>query len=70
MPKIELPDNAREQDVRAVRQAAARARRNAQIEEAYPDLRDKYGWERAMQKLAERHHCSFATVRQVLKGRR
>ena len=67
---VSIPEDASERDERRVRQAAERAKRNAEIREAYPTLRDEHGRDEALEILAERHACSPATVREVLYGRR
>jgi len=65
---ITLPDGATDRERRRVQQEAERVRRNAQIREAYPALREKHGWREAMQVLADRHNCSSSTVRAVVRG--
>lgn len=67
---VTLPADATEDDVRRVKETARIVRRNVRIRREYPELRDRLGWEDAMMKLADRHGCSFSTVRQVLRGNR
>jgi transcriptional regulator GlxA family with amidase domain len=69
MPEIltfHAPADAPERDLRRLEQDAEVARRNAQIDRRYPNLRDQYGRDAAMEALADRHDVSPRTVRRVV----
>lgn len=63
---LPIPEGASERD----RQRIEQVNRNLRIRAGYRRLKKRYGWERAMEKLAERHGCSKSTVRKVINGRR
>lgn len=65
---IEVPSDAPDRDLRRVRQEAEVATKRAKMRRAYPDLRDEYGRDEAMRRLASRHCCSPRTVERAIYG--
>jgi len=70
---VKIPAGAEPDDVRSIRDAVARAKRNAAIREAYDDLRDENGrfpdgYEAARERVAKQFSVSKSTVTHVLKG--
>ena len=66
---VTLSEDATDDDVRRVRETARIVRRNVRIRRQYPELRDEYGRDEAFRRLAEKHHCSIWTVRDILYDR-
>jgi hypothetical protein len=62
---INIPDKLPRPD----RDRLERVNRNIQIRDAYPQLRDQLGRDKALSVLAERHGLSPASVREVVYGR-
>jgi hypothetical protein len=66
MITFEVPADAPEADLRSVRHATDRAREKAQIRRRYPALREKHGWEGALEKLAAETRYSKSFIRKIV----
>ena len=63
---LPIPDAASERDAQRIRQV----NRNLRIRAAYDDLRDEYGRDEALCRLARRHSLQPRTVRAIVYGLR
>jgi len=63
---LPIPDAASERDAQRIRQV----NRNVAIRRSYPELRDEYGRDKALEILADRHNVSPGTARRIVYKQR
>jgi CRISPR/Cas system-associated endoribonuclease Cas2 len=70
LPVYDIPEEASERDLQRIRDAVDIAKRNARIRVQYSEFREKYGWETALEMLADRFPVTKWTAKKIVSGQR